>query len=386
MALALLSVIGPETSNAIVGAVLALLLWTVLRRQFAAPRARLLVAVMLVSVTLLAVLLSSNGWFTVTAAAGAVVGIAQWLVLRRWLPQSSWWVPANAFGNAVGWSIGQNLNMAVGRAAPVSETFGAVVIGMLAGAASGFVEWLMFRGRLPQVRWWVPAAATAATVGLIIQFGLVNDVPRPLLESTGLLLPFVLTGLGGAMSGLVMGTAVFVLLRARDTSRREVQSTARPPRDRGGTMRWRTAALSGGALCACLGLLLVFSLRDGSSNRAPVSPGLPVSTPATSVPVQPSPPQVPDHSVALGSADSAQGPCPDSQRRLVPAKGVVKWFNDAKGYGFIEVKGCGDVFVHYTAIQAEGFKSLATGDEVDVEVVMGPKGLEAKNVRKVTAP
>jgi CspA family cold shock protein len=65
------------------------------------------------------------------------------------------------------------------------------------------------------------------------------------------------------------------------------------------------------------------------------------------------------------------------------AQGQVKWFNDAKGYGFITQEGGEDVFVHYSAIQAQGFKSLAEGDKVEFEVTRGPMGLQAANVRKV---
>ncbi|TFH67865.1 cold-shock protein [Gammaproteobacteria bacterium LSUCC0057] len=60
--------------------------------------------------------------------------------------------------------------------------------------------------------------------------------------------------------------------------------------------------------------------------------------------------------------------------------GTVKWFNDSKGYGFIERDGGGDVFVHHTAIQAEGFKSLKEGQRVTLEVVAGQKGDQAENV------
>ena len=66
------------------------------------------------------------------------------------------------------------------------------------------------------------------------------------------------------------------------------------------------------------------------------------------------------------------------------AQGTVKWFNDAKGYGFITQEGGEDVFVHYSAIQAQGFKSLAEGDKVEFEVTRGPKGLQAANVRKIS--
>jgi CspA family cold shock protein len=64
------------------------------------------------------------------------------------------------------------------------------------------------------------------------------------------------------------------------------------------------------------------------------------------------------------------------------AQGTVKWFNDAKGYGFITQESGDDVFVHFSAIQAQGFKSLAEGDKVEFEVTKGPKGLQAANVRR----
>ena len=65
------------------------------------------------------------------------------------------------------------------------------------------------------------------------------------------------------------------------------------------------------------------------------------------------------------------------------AQGTVKWFNDAKGFGFITpADGQKDCFVHHSAIQGQGFKSLAEGDKVEFEVSRGPKGLQAANVRK----
>jgi CspA family cold shock protein len=64
------------------------------------------------------------------------------------------------------------------------------------------------------------------------------------------------------------------------------------------------------------------------------------------------------------------------------ATGTVKWFNDAKGFGFISQEGGEDVFVHHTAIQMDGFRSLKEGERVEFEVTKGPKGLQAANVRK----
>jgi cold shock protein len=64
------------------------------------------------------------------------------------------------------------------------------------------------------------------------------------------------------------------------------------------------------------------------------------------------------------------------------AVGTVKWFNEAKGFGFIQQEGGEDVFVHYSAISGEGFKTLAEGDRLEFEITRGPKGLQAANVRK----
>ena len=67
------------------------------------------------------------------------------------------------------------------------------------------------------------------------------------------------------------------------------------------------------------------------------------------------------------------------------SNGKVKWFNSTKGFGFIEREDGPDVFVHYTAIDGSGFRSLAEGDQVEFEVEEGAKGLHAANVRKVEA-
>ncbi len=64
-------------------------------------------------------------------------------------------------------------------------------------------------------------------------------------------------------------------------------------------------------------------------------------------------------------------------------QGIVKWFNNEKGYGFVTRETGGDVFVHHSAIQAEGFRSLNEGDKIEFDVARGPKGLQAQNVVKV---
>ena len=65
-------------------------------------------------------------------------------------------------------------------------------------------------------------------------------------------------------------------------------------------------------------------------------------------------------------------------------QGTVKWFNESKGYGFIVRERGADVFVHHRDLAGEGFKTLAEGDRVSFDVVEGPKGLQAKNVVKIS--
>ena len=63
--------------------------------------------------------------------------------------------------------------------------------------------------------------------------------------------------------------------------------------------------------------------------------------------------------------------------------GTVKWFNDKKGFGFISIEGGEDIFVHHTAIQSDGFRTLEEGDNVEFEIVKGDKGDKAEQVKKI---
>jgi CspA family cold shock protein len=78
-------------------------------------------------------------------------------------------------------------------------------------------------------------------------------------------------------------------------------------------------------------------------------------------------------------AESSQGLSGDT----TIAQGTVKWFNDAKGFGFIEQDNGPDVFVHFSEIQGDGFKSLAEGDAVSFDVTQGQKGPQSSNVRRI---
>jgi CspA family cold shock protein len=89
-----------------------------------------------------------------------------------------------------------------------------------------------------------------------------------------------------------------------------------------------------------------------------------------------------DRTQAQRSIASQAGFDPDTQEHPL-ASGTVKWFNEAKGFGFIsQADGGEDVFVHFSAIGGEGFKTLAEGESLEFDVTRGPKGLQAANVRK----
>jgi CspA family cold shock protein len=70
------------------------------------------------------------------------------------------------------------------------------------------------------------------------------------------------------------------------------------------------------------------------------------------------------------------------RRFQLMARGMVKWFNENKGFGFIEQEDGADVFVHFSAIQQEGFKTLSEGEELEFDITQGEKGPQAANVRK----
>lgn len=95
----------------------------------------------------------------------------------------------------------------------------------------------------------------------------------------------------------------------------------------------------------------------------------------------------PEHGQARYGLDpgpvNGRGPTSASKEKTEVAQGTVKWFNGEKGYGFIAVDGGQDVFVHYSAIQAEGYRSLDEGQRVEFEVTQGQKGPQADAVRVI---
>ena len=88
------------------------------------------------------------------------------------------------------------------------------------------------------------------------------------------------------------------------------------------------------------------------------------------------------HKMGRGSVTKVASSHQQDRKRTMRITGKVKWFNNAKGYGFIEREGGSDVFVHYSAIQGAGFRSLEEGQPVEFEIVDGPKGPQAGNVTR----
>jgi CspA family cold shock protein len=93
--------------------------------------------------------------------------------------------------------------------------------------------------------------------------------------------------------------------------------------------------------------------------------------------------RVPVHQVVNGECKVWWHCHQQARKRTMRITGKVKWFNNAKGYGFIEREGGSDVFVHYSAIQGSGFRSLEEGQSVEFEIVDGPKGPQAGNVVRI---
>jgi CspA family cold shock protein len=83
---------------------------------------------------------------------------------------------------------------------------------------------------------------------------------------------------------------------------------------------------------------------------------------------------------AEGVREASNSPATKEKETQVKEQGTVKWFNASKGFGFIQRQSGEDVFVHFSAIQGEGYRSLADGQAVEFDVTKGPKGLQAANV------
>jgi CspA family cold shock protein len=84
------------------------------------------------------------------------------------------------------------------------------------------------------------------------------------------------------------------------------------------------------------------------------------------------------------TSSTISGILPEGDTEVDRLKGTVKWFNNAKGFGFIGHDGGADVFVHYSAIASDGYKSLAEGDSVEFEIIQGQKGPQAANVMRAS--
>ena len=112
------------------------------------------------------------------------------------------------------------------------------------------------------------------------------------------------------------------------------------------------------------------------SSRQGLTGGFRLHPPGTEAPATPA-----GRAVTFGTAQArALGP---GFKEQAVATGTVKWFNEAKGFGFISQENGEDVFIHFSAIQGTGFKTLAEGERLEFDVTRGPKGLQAANARKI---
>jgi cold shock protein len=124
-----------------------------------------------------------------------------------------------------------------------------------------------------------------------------------------------------------------------------------------------------------VGLCIVSEARDESYSPSRTSNTYPLSL------IHPQLTAGPAISVTLHPQDSSQQKFQNRKKVISMEQGTVKWFNDAKGFGFISRQSGDDVFVHFSAIQSNGFRSLQEGQAVEFEVTRGPKGFQAGNVR-----
>ena len=143
---------------------------------------------------------------------------------------------------------------------------------------------------------------------------------------------------------------------------------AKIPEQKGFSKRWMAAGC--GIVLITVGVLVKETIgRPAGNSAAPQQPS--VSVPAAS-----------DSRQASGIPRSPAPGAGDEYRKAARVTGTVKWFNNAKGYGFIERKDGSDVFVHYSAISGSGFHTLAEGEVVEFEVVDGGSGPQARNVTR----
>ena len=131
------------------------------------------------------------GGAAVGAIGGAVLGVLQWLVLRRQLARAGWWIVAST----VGWAVG------------------GAAFGLVGGAVAGFLQWLVLRRRLARAGWWIAASTVGWAIGPVIVLfgGVIGELDATLI----VLLVAVLWGIGGLVGGVITGAVLVWLLRQR---------------------------------------------------------------------------------------------------------------------------------------------------------------------------